>query len=248
MKRRSAHAKTPMSSKKKRIILFSALGCAILAILVYILSSYFAWNTAAERSASINNELKTTITSQLAGETPPTSLITSVDKALETTLNAHEPCKLSWLFEWQTSLWYGASLREQCLSSSSTGQSVRRELETFQAYLRDEAAFAVALKHIATPSSITYEQSAEAWKTYAETLKGNPLLGNAPEATKSAALAIAAGYTALNAATTNEDKAAFDTAEAAIIAGYASLNPVKETFETLRTEHIATLVSAFKTL
>ena len=244
----------PMSVKK-RVIIIASIAVPLLLIGVYVFLSYQAWQTANASSTEATAAIKTAVTKNLAGEKLSASLPDSLQNVLDsyTDSMSREACSLGVLYEWQSSLWFMKDTRTACINSAAATTQLVQSLKTYLAYMNKQIEAAKAIEDTIAAQGTDFAGAATQWTTLASSnaLASPDEKGDfAPVSVKAKAVSesIAAAYTAMQEAYTKEDKAAFDTADAAIIAAYAQLPEINSVATAVQKILATKVVDAYKAL
>lgn len=219
-------------SSWKRIVIIGSIFIVVAAITVYVLASMQAWNAANTTTAQASTDLKQSVDSKLATETPPESTQVAIEQILKSyndTLSKG-PCELSALFEWQSNLPWLKDSRQECLNTAKSAAELATTLTTLQTFYKQTDAAALLLKQASESTATTkdYTAAALSWQKIAEDKSLSTKDAFEPVGAKIISIsdAISSAYTALAAANGKEDKAAFDAAKQTLADAYAQLGDV----------------------
>jgi hypothetical protein len=235
----------------KRVLIISGASLLVAAILVYTWFSAQAWNTASTSTAKASSVLKSSVDTKLATQATPVSTQAALDEILKDYNGAltQGPCELPALYEWQSNLPWLKDQRQKCLNTSKSSEELATALKNMQTYLKDISSSAALLKQAtdSTTSTTDYTAAAATWQKVADdkslVTEGafKPIGVKISEVSK----AIADAYTALVAANTKQDKAAFNTAEQALKDAYTRLDEIKSAANTAQAALVTTIINAY---
>ncbi|MES2630828.1 MAG: hypothetical protein V4611_02645 [Patescibacteria group bacterium] len=235
----------------KRVVLIGSIVVVAAAITIYVLASVQAWNTAISSTAQASSDLKQSVDSKLATETPPASVPVAIDEILKSyndTLS-QGPCQLPPLFEWQSNLPWLKDNRQACLTTAQAADELASSLTDMQVFYKQDAAAAVLVKQATegTASTTDYTAAAATWQKVADdkSLITDDAFKPVGAKVIEVSGAIAAAYTSLAAANSKEDKAAFDAAQKALGEAYARLAEIQTTSTEAQAVLVDSVVEAY---
>jgi cbb3-type cytochrome oxidase subunit 3 len=238
----------------KRLIIAIVAAVFVFGLATYGVFSYLYWREFNQNSQQASRYLKSTIESSLGSDdtTPVPSaqidiIVTDFEKNYGT-----NPCEVSIWYSWQTIITQIKDMQNTCEQRFAVALDVISTLKPLSIFLQDEkkAADLMAATIKNTKTSTDYTAVSVAWQATADSteLSTNNEFKVVHAKYTEVSNGISAAYATLASATSNENKAAFDTASTNVQTAYTGIDQLKIVVDDERMKLITVFINSYEKL